>query len=165
MSVTLLEAAMSPATLLVFKVSLLLGAAACAAGLLRRRTSAATRHLIWSSALVGTLLLPVASIVLPGWTFAIRTAQHADDPPTVLDRETNVAASPGTLASVAVDADAPPAGVRPFDLSWPALIGVMYSAGSAMAALLDLSSKPLSDAEYRRLAALLKRGREQGEKS
>jgi BlaI family transcriptional regulator, penicillinase repressor len=37
------------------------------------------------------------------------------------------------------------------------------SPGSAMAALLDLSSKPLSDVEYRRLSALLKRGREQGE--
>jgi BlaI family penicillinase repressor len=39
------------------------------------------------------------------------------------------------------------------------------SPGSAMAALLDLSGKPLSDPEYRRLAALLKRGREHGDKS
>jgi BlaI family penicillinase repressor len=39
------------------------------------------------------------------------------------------------------------------------------SPGSAMAALLDLSGKPLSDAEYRRLAALIKRGREHGDKS
>ena len=38
------------------------------------------------------------------------------------------------------------------------------SPGSAMAALLDLPGKPLSDAEYRRLAALLKRGRDHGEK-
>ena len=38
------------------------------------------------------------------------------------------------------------------------------SPGSAMAALLDLSNKPLSDEEYRRLTALLKRSRE-GEKS
>ena len=37
------------------------------------------------------------------------------------------------------------------------------SPGSAMAALLDIPGKPLSDAEYRRLTALLKRGREQGE--
>ena len=39
------------------------------------------------------------------------------------------------------------------------------SAGSAMAALLDLSSKPISDDEYRRLSAMLKRVREHGEKS
>jgi predicted transcriptional regulator len=38
------------------------------------------------------------------------------------------------------------------------------SHSSAMAALLDMSEKPLSDNEYRRLATLLKRVREQGEK-
>jgi len=37
------------------------------------------------------------------------------------------------------------------------------SPGSAMAALMDLSNKPLSEDEYRRLTALLKRGRQQGE--
>ena len=37
------------------------------------------------------------------------------------------------------------------------------SPGSAMAALLDLSSTRLSDEEYRRLSSLLKRTREQGE--
>ena len=38
------------------------------------------------------------------------------------------------------------------------------SPGSAMAALLDMSGKPLSDEEFRRLAGMLKRVREQGEK-
>lgn len=38
------------------------------------------------------------------------------------------------------------------------------SPGSAMAALLDLSKEPLSDAEYRRLNALLKQVRETGDK-
>jgi predicted transcriptional regulator len=37
------------------------------------------------------------------------------------------------------------------------------SPGSAMAALLDISSTRLSDEEYRRLSNLLKRTREQGE--
>jgi BlaI family penicillinase repressor len=37
------------------------------------------------------------------------------------------------------------------------------SPGSAMAALLDMTSKPLSDAEYRRLSRLLKRVRAQGD--
>ena len=37
------------------------------------------------------------------------------------------------------------------------------SPGSAMAALLDISSTKLSDEEYRRLSSLLKRTREQGE--
>jgi BlaI family transcriptional regulator, penicillinase repressor len=39
------------------------------------------------------------------------------------------------------------------------------SPGSAMAALLDLSGKPISDEEYRRLSAMLKRVREHGDKS
>jgi BlaI family transcriptional regulator, penicillinase repressor len=38
------------------------------------------------------------------------------------------------------------------------------SPGSAMAALLDLPAEPLSDEEYRRLGAWLKRARTQGEK-
>jgi BlaI family transcriptional regulator, penicillinase repressor len=38
------------------------------------------------------------------------------------------------------------------------------SPGSAMAALLDLSETTLSDAEHRRLARLLERGRAQGDK-
>jgi hypothetical protein len=39
------------------------------------------------------------------------------------------------------------------------------SPGSAIAALIDLSGKPLSDSEYRRLSTMLKRVREQGDKS
>src|SRR6476469_68155 len=38
------------------------------------------------------------------------------------------------------------------------------SPGSAAAALLDMAGEPLSDDEYKRLNALLKRGREQGGK-
>ena len=37
------------------------------------------------------------------------------------------------------------------------------SPSSAMAALLDMSEEPLSDAEYKRLARLLKQAREQGD--
>lgn len=36
------------------------------------------------------------------------------------------------------------------------------SPGSAAAALLDMNGEPLSDEEYKRLSALLKRAREQG---
>ena len=37
------------------------------------------------------------------------------------------------------------------------------SPSSAMAALIDASDQPLSDEEYKRLSALLKRGREKGD--
>jgi predicted transcriptional regulator len=58
---------------------------------------------------------------------------------------------------------------RPEDASRSALKQLVRtffndSHSSAMAALLDMSETPLSDDEYRRLATLLKRVREQGEK-
>ncbi len=131
MSTTLLDLAMSPALLLVVKVSLLLGAAAGVVALWRRRTSAATRHLIWSLALAGALLLPMASIAFPGWTFAIGTAPKADTVPAI-ERGDEFVAMPSTSASVAVDSDAPLAGTRRFNLSWPVLIGAVYSGGVAV---------------------------------
>ena len=58
--------------------------------------------------------------------------------------------------------------VKPEDASRSALRQLVRtffddSTGSAMAALLDITSTPLSDAEYRRLSSLLKRVREQGD--
>ena len=59
--------------------------------------------------------------------------------------------------------------VKPEDASRSALKGLIRtffndSPGSAMAALLDMKAGPLSDDEYQRLSAWLKRSREQGEK-
>src|SRR5918994_3430568 len=132
MSTTLLDLATSPAPLLVVKVTLLLGAAGCVAALLRRRTSAATRHLIWSLALVGALLIPMASIAVPDWTFAVGSAPKSTDVALVIDRGTDVAAIPSTPAPATVDADGPPAGARRLNLSWPALIGAVYTGGVAV---------------------------------
>jgi BlaI family transcriptional regulator, penicillinase repressor len=57
--------------------------------------------------------------------------------------------------------------VRPKDASRSALKQLLKtffdnSPGSAIAALLDMRSTPLSDAEYRRLSSLLERAREHG---
>jgi beta-lactamase regulating signal transducer with metallopeptidase domain len=169
MSTTLLDVAMSPAPLLVVKVSLLLGAAGCVAALLRRRTSAAARHLIWSLALAGTLLLPMASIALPGWSFTIGTAPKAGGAAPVIDRGNESVASPSTPASVTVDADAPPAGARRVTVSWLALIGVVYSGGVAViliAVFVHRASvrrcarraSDVRDAEWSRLLAECARG-------
>jgi BlaI family transcriptional regulator, penicillinase repressor len=59
--------------------------------------------------------------------------------------------------------------VKPEEASRSALKGLVRtffndSPGSAMAALLDMKAGPLSDEEYQRLSAWLKRSREQGEK-
>ena len=58
---------------------------------------------------------------------------------------------------------------RPEDASRSALRQLVRtffdnSRGSAMAALLDISGEPITDAEYRRLSALLKRVRDDGDK-
>jgi len=59
--------------------------------------------------------------------------------------------------------------VKPEEASRSALKGLVRtffndSPGSAMAALLDMKAEPLSDDEYQRLSAWLKRSREQGGK-
>jgi beta-lactamase regulating signal transducer with metallopeptidase domain len=137
MSTTLLDAVMSPAPLLVAKVSLLLGVAGCLIALVRRRTSAATRHLIWSVALVGTLLLPLAALAVPGWTFAVGTMPKVVDVAARIDLANEPVASSSTSAppSVPVDAGTIPAGARPVTpswLSWPALIVAVYAGGVAI---------------------------------
>lgn len=58
--------------------------------------------------------------------------------------------------------------VKPEDASRSALRQLVRtffdnSPGSAMAALLDLNSTRLTDAEYKRLSAMLKRSRDQGD--
>jgi BlaI family transcriptional regulator, penicillinase repressor len=58
--------------------------------------------------------------------------------------------------------------VKPEDASRSALKQLLHtffdnSRGSAMAALLDVTSTPLSAEEYRHLSTLLKRAREQGD--
>src|SRR5918993_724748 len=133
MSTTLLDAAMSPALLLVVKASLLLGAAAIVLALLRQRTSAAVRHLIWSLALMGTLLLPMASIALPGWTLAIGTVPRVTDGSPLTDPSNEGGlTSPSTPALVALAVATPSMGARGFDLSWRALTAAVYSGGVAV---------------------------------
>lgn len=57
---------------LAVKASLVLTAAAVLSWFLRR-ASAATRHLIWTSALVMVLALPLCSLVLPAWHVPLMT--------------------------------------------------------------------------------------------
>src|SRR5262245_11122055 len=52
---------------LLIKASVLVALVAAAQSAIGRRTSAATRHLVWVLTIAGLLLLPVLSSVLPGW--------------------------------------------------------------------------------------------------
>jgi beta-lactamase regulating signal transducer with metallopeptidase domain len=53
---------------LLVKASVLFAAAACLQWTAARRASAATRHLIYTMAIAGVLLLPALAAVLPSWT-------------------------------------------------------------------------------------------------
>ena len=72
------------------KATALLGIAAIMQIVLFRRASAATRHLVWTIAIVSVLLLPVVSLVGPAWTVEIPAAQR-----------------PVSVTPVATSADAP----------------------------------------------------------
>ena len=56
----------------VAKATIILAAAGLATVLLRR-ASAASRHLVWTAALLGALALPVLSVALPRWPLPIVT--------------------------------------------------------------------------------------------
>ena len=74
--------------LIVLKASCVMAAAAMVSALGYRRSSASFRHLVWTLAVGGLLVLPVLSVGLPGWRVAV---------PVVLAPETAIVVpAPGT---------------------------------------------------------------------
>ena len=127
-----------PAILVAFgviaKASLLLVVAAIVQAVLPRRTSAATRHLVWTLAMASLLVLPMLALALPSWAVVIHTPSAAAPP--VVHHATTPGDLPGAPIRVAGNASAPateraesapPAGL---DLSWPAAIFGVYAAGA-----------------------------------
>jgi hypothetical protein len=86
MSMPLVDANIVATAWMLGKVSVLLAAAVVTNALLYRRASAAIRHLVWTLAVVGLLLLPMLSAVLPGWTVARLTP----GPPLLTSRDAGV---------------------------------------------------------------------------
>lgn len=129
---------------IVVKASLLIGVAAAINLLLRRRTSAATRHLVWTLALSGVLLLPVLSVAVPTWGIPIHvkgavpasmltSVEAAEESPVATQAEP-LAAPAGSLALEAGDDDVSPAPL-PRTTSWPSLALLMYLAGVSLLGL------------------------------
>ncbi len=120
---------------MLLKASVLLAVAAIAQRLLARPTSAATRHLVWTLAIVGLLLLPMLAAVLPGWTAVRVPAQTPPEAMTIVEPAAlpSIVATAsdtraGTSAVAARERDmktAPPAIPIPWSIAVPAL----YSAG------------------------------------
>ncbi|HEX6751813.1 MAG TPA: M56 family metallopeptidase [Longimicrobium sp.] len=135
----------------VVKATLLLAAAAVAAGVLAwRRAPAAARHLVWTLAVCGVLALPLFSITLPGWRLAFVRLQPPAAPlteelPPLPPVSALPPASAGTLpelppipASVAPTVEVtPPANAIPFDgeMAIPVvyLLGVIALLGRLLA--------------------------------
>lgn len=130
MSIFSLEPTVSAALWIAVKATALLAAAAIVLAATGRRTSAATRHLIWTLAIVAVLLLPVLALAVPKWPVVVRTARvpAADAvprPPVVEDaarveRPSPLVAETTTPAAVA----ASQAGT-----SWPIAIATVYVVG------------------------------------
>ena len=77
MSTLLADPIWSAALGLALKASTVLALAALADVLLRRRGSAAARHLAWTLALAALVMLPIASVVAPEWRIAVTTMSPA----------------------------------------------------------------------------------------
>ncbi|MEX0892851.1 MAG: M56 family metallopeptidase [Gemmatimonadota bacterium] len=138
MSVTLLEwppvlAGLLETTVRAAALLVLAGGAA----LLLRRASAALRHLAWTVALAGVLVLPLASAlspfqwdVLPGSWAAMdarsATAEAAAAPPAV--RPATPAAEAGPRAIAKQVGTAPPPAGSP--LTWPTALLLLWAAGA-----------------------------------
>jgi beta-lactamase regulating signal transducer with metallopeptidase domain len=70
---------MSPFLLeLTVKSTMLIAAAAAIDLMLRRRGSAASRHLVWTLAVGGLLILPLCLLAIPRWDLEVRVASSAE---------------------------------------------------------------------------------------
>jgi beta-lactamase regulating signal transducer with metallopeptidase domain len=116
----------------VFIKGSILTIAAAAAAALMSRASAATRHFIWTLAVIALLMLPLLATMLPAWAVAVPIASV--DPATI-DAVQRVSLAPASTSTS--DRGAPSiAGVNddanePLDarLPWPLLLGAIYGVG------------------------------------
>ncbi|MPZ20398.1 MAG: hypothetical protein GEV06_21155 [Luteitalea sp.] len=151
MSPFFLDPAMSAALWITIKASALLGVAAIVQGVMYRRTSAATRHLVWTLAIVGVLLLPILSIALPEWAVVIRPASaKAADRAPVVDPVQEPAGLARASAPLAARPQSEPVAPPAVSISWPTVITSVYAAG----VLLMLMHLAMQRWSVRRLARL-----------
>jgi beta-lactamase regulating signal transducer with metallopeptidase domain len=106
---------------IAIKSVIVIAAAALVNAVRYRRMSAATRHLVWTMAAGGVLLLPILAIALPSWQVAIPVAsrQIAGTP----------AAAPPQAAGVLPLAAAPGAGATAGAVPWEMLPIALYLVG------------------------------------
>ncbi len=120
MSLPVVDADIIATAWMVGKVSVLLAAAVMTNALLYRRASAATRHLVWTITIVGLLLLPMLSAVLPGWTAARLTAAA----PLLTSRDAGLSAP-----AVVPPARSPRTAGWAIGIPWSTALPALYAAG------------------------------------
>jgi len=104
---------------LALRVSVLLATAEMLLAVLGRRASAATRHLIRTLAVVGLLLLPILSVVLPSWRMPIRVGTSVAPEAAV-----SFVFSSDTITAESLRTDAPN-----IDIPWANAMAACYAAG------------------------------------
>ena len=138
----------------VVKATALLGIAAIMQIVIFRRASAATRHLVWTIALVSVLLLPVVSLVGPAWTVEIPAAQRpvsVAPVATSADAPLEIANGP---ASPVIAVESTPAPPRAANVSWSAALILVYCAG-AIGLLMYLLAEQWNVRRFARQATLV----------
>jgi beta-lactamase regulating signal transducer with metallopeptidase domain len=136
MSVPSVDGHLQTVVYLIIKVSVLLAMGEMVNAVLRRRTSAATRHLVWTLTVVALLLLPILSAVLPGWRVPIRLMATAAPDAAETGQRARLASplmtgSDAGVSSLAVGRSAgslPTAG-RGIDIPWSTALAALYAAG------------------------------------
>ena len=136
-----------PAFWITVKASVVLVVAALVQALMYRRASAAMRHLVWTVAIVGVLLVPLLSLALPAWPVVIRTvAAKAAGPLSPNDGVRRAAGPARSGSALRAKRRARRPGRRrpgPFAarvgaaVSWPAVAAGVYAAGVLV--MLDLT--------------------------
>src|SRR5262245_16782683 len=120
---------MSPSIIeLAVKSSAIIAVAAVAAGLMQRRASAASRHLVWTLAVAALLVLPLATVALPSWNIPIRRQMPSlavSQPPAPIAIESSSAPTLNAAAESTADAQGSP---KP-PLSFMAILPIAYVAG------------------------------------
>src|SRR5271170_5678309 len=104
-----------------------------------KRASAATRHLLWAAALVGLLVIPVASACLPAW--------HLDFGKPALEAwsrsgESETSIEYARMANEPINGAVPPSSGTPFPAAGPLIVA---SRGAALPSPLQSELAPIEN--------------------
>jgi beta-lactamase regulating signal transducer with metallopeptidase domain len=121
---------------ITLRATALVGAAAIVDLALRRRASAATRHLVWTLAIAALLVLPIASASLPEWQVRIPVPRAAAasmaDSTAVIGRDLTLNAASTAVSGSDMALQAEPSARRsPLEIALVAMLA-LYLAGVAI---------------------------------